>query len=138
MIAKNIKVINKPSPVSIEKILPPIFTKFQKEVNLISKFFKSNKPADINTQPPKSYSQALKQNISMSKVIKEIFPFIGAKKINQINIVKGTPKMKPHIQMTTKELLRKHIIILISNDNITKFMKNFSVHVANTSMVIGL
>jgi len=54
MIAKNIKVINKPSSVSIEKILPPIPAKSQKEVNLISKFFKSNKPANANTQPPKS------------------------------------------------------------------------------------
>jgi len=96
--AKNIKVINKLSLVSIEKIPPPISTKSQKEINLISKFFKSNKPANINTQPLKSYSQTSKQNINMSKVIKikEIFPSIGAKKIDQINnIIKDTPKTKP-------------------------------------------
>jgi len=36
----------------------------------------------------------------MSEVIKikEAFSFIGAKKIDQINnIIKGTPKTKPHI-----------------------------------------
>jgi len=47
--AKNIKVINKLSLVSIEKIPPPIPIKSQKEINLISKFFKSNKLANINT-----------------------------------------------------------------------------------------
>jgi len=45
---------------SIEKIPPPIPAKSQKEVNLISKFFKSNKLANVNTQPPKSYSQPSK------------------------------------------------------------------------------
>jgi len=105
MIAKNIKVINTSSPASIDKIPPPIPAKSQKEVNLISKFFKSNKLANVNTQSSKSYSQTSKQNISMSKVIKikEIFSSIGAKKIDQINnIVKDTPKTKPCIQMTMK------------------------------------
>jgi len=139
MTAKNIKVINKPFLASKEKILPPILAKSQKEVNLISKFFKGNKLANINTQPPKSYSQASKQNISMSEVIeiKEIFPPISTKKIDQINnIIKGTPKTKPHIQMTTKEPLRKHIIIPMNNDNNTKFMKNSSVHVANINRAL--
>jgi len=53
---------------------------------------------NTNTQPPKSYTQALKLNISTSEVIKikEAFPSIGVKKIDQINnIIKGTPKTKP-------------------------------------------
>jgi len=64
------------------------------------KYFKNNKLATNSKQPLKLYAQALKQNISMSEVIKikEAFSFIGAKKIDQINnIVKGTPKTKPHI-----------------------------------------
>jgi len=76
----------------------------------------------------------LKQDISISEVIKikEAFPSLGAKKIDQINnIIKGTPKTKPHIQMTTKDLSRKHIIIPMSSENIMKFMKNSSLHVAN-------
>ncbi len=40
--------------------------------------------------------------------IKEIFPSIGAKEVDRINnIVKGFSKPKPHIQITTKCLLRK-------------------------------
>ena len=33
--------------------------------------------------------------------------------------------------MTTKGLSRKHVIILMSSGNITKFMKNSSLHVTN-------
>ena len=81
----------------------------------------------------------MKLNISMSKVIKikEMFPSIGAKKIDQINnIIKGTLKMKPRIQMTTKGPSKKHIIIFMSNNNNSKFMKNSSVHVANINRAL--
>ena len=125
--------------MSIEKIPSSILAKSQKEVNLISKFFKSNKLVNTNTQLLKSYTQASKQNISTSEVIKikEMFSSIGTKKIDQINnIVKGTPKTKPCIQMTIKGLLRKHIIIPMSNDNNAKFMKNFSIHVANINRAL--
>jgi len=83
---------------------------------------------------PKLYAQASKQNISTSEVIKikEAFLSIDAKKINQINnIVKGNPKPKPCIQMTTKGPSRKQVIILMGNDNISNFMRNFLVHVSN-------
>ena len=139
VIAKNNKAFSKLSLVSIEKIPPLISTKSQKEVNLISKFLKNNKSVNTNTQPSKSYTQALKQNISMSEVIKikEVFPSIGAKKIDQINnIVKGTPKTRPRVQMTTKRPSRKHIIIPMSNDNNSKFMKNSSVHIANINRAL--
>ena len=82
----------------------------------------------------KFYAQVSKQNISISEVIKikEIFPSISVKKIDQINnIVKGSFKLKPHIQMTTKGLSRKQVIISMGNENNVKFMKNFSIHVTN-------
>jgi len=64
--------------------------------------------------------------------IKEAFPALNAKKIDQVNnIVKRNPKLKPKIQMTTKGLLRKQVIIPMSKDNINAFMKNLSLHVAN-------
>ena len=136
---KNNKEINKPSLVNIKRIPPPISTKSQKKINVISKFFKSNKPANITKQPPKLYTQALKQNISTSEVIKinEIFLSIGAKKIDQINnIVKGTSKPKSHIQITMKGPSRKHVIITMSNNNNIKFMKNSSIHVTNINRAL--
>ena len=81
----------------------------------------------------------MNQGVSTSKVIKikEAFPSLRAKKIDQINnIIKGTPKTKPCIQMTTKDLLRKHIIIPMSSKNIMKFMKNSSLHVANINRLL--
>ena len=78
--------------------------------------------------------QASKQDINTSNVIKikENFPVLDAKKINQIyNIVNGNPKAKPCIQITTKGLCRKQITIPMGSDNIVKFMKNSSLHVSN-------
>ena len=57
---KNSKEINKPSLVNIERISLPIPTKSRKKVNVISKFFKSNKLANITKQPLKLYTQASK------------------------------------------------------------------------------
>lgn len=64
--------------------------------------------------------------------IKKTFPSIRAEKIDQINnIVKEPSKPKPHIQITTKGPSRKQVIILMGNENIIKFMKNFSIHITN-------
>ena len=80
------------------------------------------------------YAQASKQGTSTLDVIKinNMFPSIKAKKIDQINeIVKGSPKAKRQINMTTKRPLHKQVIIPMSNNNIVKFMKNSSMHIAN-------
>ena len=138
-LGKNSKDINRPNLVNMERIPLPIPAKSQKEVNVISKYFEDIKPATTSKQPLKSYAQASKQNISMSEVIKikEAFPSIGAKKIDQINnIIKGTPKTKPHIQMTMKSPLRKHVIIPMGSDNNASFMKNSSTHVTNINRAL--
>ena len=64
--------------------------------------------------------------------IKETFPFVSAKEIDQINnIVRGSSKSKLHIQITTKGPSRKQVIIPMVKDNINKFMKNSLIHVTN-------
>jgi len=69
--------------------------------------------------------------------IKKTFTSIGAKKIDQINnIIKGSSKLKPCIQMTTKSLSRKQVIILMDNDNNIKFMKNLSIHITNINRIL--
>jgi len=97
---RNIKKSNKLSQASIEWIPLPIPAKSQKEINVISKFFKSNKTDNSFLSKAKLYAQASKQNTSTLDVIKikETFPSIGAEMINQINnIVKGPSKPKPYI-----------------------------------------
>jgi len=86
-----------------------------------------------------SYAQASKQTVNASEVlkIKEAFPVLNAKKIDQIsNIVKGNPKLKPCIQMTTKGPSRKQVIVLMSSENNNIFMKNSATHVANINRLL--
>jgi len=80
-----------------------------------------------------SYAQAIKPSANTSEVlkIKEAFPALNAK-IDQINnIVKGNPKPKPQIQMTTKGSSRKQVIVLMSSENNSIFMKNLALYMTN-------
>jgi len=57
-----------------------------------------------------SYIQVSKQTNNTTKVIKikDTFPALNTQKIDQIHrIVNGSSKPKPHIQMNTKDSLRK-------------------------------
>jgi len=136
------KDIPKSTPVTINKAppLPPLLAKSKKEINVISKYFQQKKPTTINSKMPinqqsnKSYAQASKSTFNTSEVlkIKETFPALNAKKINQVNdIVNGQSKFKPHIKMTTKGPSRKNIIIPMSSDNASSFMRNSSLNVVN-------
>ena len=138
----NKKDIPKSTPVTINKAPPlsPLPAKTKKEINVISKYFHPKKPSVANNAHPskgqvgKSYAQASKSSTGTSDAlkIKETFPTLNAQKIDQvINIVNGQSKPKPHIKMTTKGPSRKHIIIPMSSDNISAFLKNSSLNVAN-------
>ena len=134
-------------PVSINRALPlpPLPAKFKKKINIISKYFQpkkstvKNNAQDSNVKTRKSYAQASKTSVNTSEVlkIKETFPSLNAKKIDQVNnIVNGQNKMKPRIKMTTKGPSRKQIIIPMSGDNVSSFMKSSSVHVANIKRLL--
>ena len=131
---RNNKEKNSPTLASIKRLPLPIPAKTPKEINIISKYFKSSKTDNSSLFKTKTYAQASKQNANTSDIIKikETFPSIGAKEINQINsIIKRSPKSKPHIQIMTKGPSRKQVIISMGNDNIEKFMKNSAIHVTN-------
>ena len=126
--------INKAPP------LPPLPAKSKKKINTILKYFHSKKnmveSSNQSSNPSfgKSYAQASKPSANTSKIlkIKETFPSLNAQKIDQVNnIINGQTKAKPHIKMTTKGLLRKYVIFPMSSDNVSSFMKNSSLHVAN-------
>ena len=69
--------------------------------------------------------------------IKKIFPNLQAKKIENIQkIINRNSKLKPRLNMTTKELLRKQVIVPINNDNIVKFMLKSSDHITNIDRVL--
>ena len=113
---------------------PPIPAKSKKEVNVISKYFQSNKLSVESKKSIMSYAQASKQTTNTSKVLKmkEAFSAIDTKKIDQINnIVKSNLKLKHRIQMTTKGPSRKQVIVPMSSENNNNFMKNSATYIAN-------
>jgi len=132
-------------PVMVNKASSPhpLPAKSKKEVNVISKYFQTRKPESSeknngtnpsSSQNSQSYAQVSKTTSSSSEVlkIKEAFPTLNAKKIDQVNnIVNGKNQQKPRLQSTTKGPFRKQIIIPMSPGNILSFMKNSSQHVAN-------
>jgi len=64
------------------------------------------------TNNKKLYVQALKLNVEDIIHIKDAFLSLPLKKIMEVNNILNTSKLvKPHIKMTTKEPLRKQIII---------------------------
>ena len=135
------KEIPKSNLVTINKMpppLPPLLIKPKKEINTILKYFQLKNQSDKNKassgNPGKSYAQATKPSATTSDVlkIKEVFPSLNAKKVDQVNnIINRQSKPRPRIKITTKGPSRKHIIIPMSAENVFSFMKYSSTNVAN-------
>jgi len=65
-----------------------------------------------------TYIQALTVNVKDILKLKENFPNLLAKKIENIhNIINKTNKPKSHINMTTKDLSHKQIIVFMNSNN---------------------
>jgi len=113
--------------------LPP---RPSKEVLAKSKFHRKNTSGKIRkvteTSKP-SYVQILLKNINIILKIKENFPELSHKKIEQINklIFNILDKLKPRINMMTKGLSRKQIIVPMSSSNANKIIANSGDYVAN-------
>jgi len=105
-------------------------------VNEISKFFKKNPPPT----PKKSYAQvSSSQNVSNitreTLKIKDAFPNLQNRKIEQVQkLISDNNKPKLYINMTTKSLSHKQIIVSINTDNARKYMKDASTHVTSTGL----
>jgi len=69
--------------------------------------------------------------------IKEAFPTLKVKSIDNIQrIIKGDGKPKPCINMTTKGLSRKQVIVPINKENKKNFMEESSAHVTNMNRML--
>ena len=82
--------------MSFKRLLPPIFTKTQKEVNKISKYFKKNNNRTLEKKDvAKSYARALLLLTSEILKIKKTFSKLQASKINNIyKIVSSSGKIR--------------------------------------------
>jgi len=121
--------------VTISLLSPSIPAKSLKEVNKISKYFK-NKPAP---QQKKSYAQASSPtNIARDILkIKETFSNLKDCKIEQIQkIISNVKKPKPKLNMTTKGLSCKQVIVPMNIENAKYFMRESSMHVININRAL--
>jgi len=110
-----------------------------KEVNKVFKYFKSKASAQSANKQEMLYTQASKgeSNIESALKIKEAFPTLNANNINNIQqIIKGNSKPKPYINMTTKDLSKKQIIIPMNDVNRNNFMRNSNVYVINMNRTL--
>jgi len=82
----------------------------------------------------KSYMQAFKNNIKDIIYIKEVFLKLPTKKVVKINDIINNNKMdlvKPKINMTTKELSRKQVVISMILKNIEFIVNSANVQIVN-------
>ena len=133
-----------PKPTFVSSIPPPIPAKSPKEVKEISKLFKKIKKPTMK----KSYAQALtpkphssdkSSNIAMNTLkIKETFSNLPNNKIDSIQKVinSSNDKAKPRLNMTTKGLSHKQVIIPMSCNLGKRFIKDSSSHVININQAL--
>ena len=130
-------------PTFISSIPSLIFAKSQKEVNELLKYFKKNtnfqQKKSYATSLPKQPSLATPKNIAREMLkIKKMFSNLPNKKIKKMQkVINGSKdKVKLKINMTTKGLSRKQVIIPMNNNIAKKFIKNSSLHVANINCAL--
>lgn len=92
----------------------------------------NGKSANKPIAPTRSYVQVSSSNVRDILKLKENFPKLSNKKIEEIHkTVNNLNIFKLHINMTTKGLLCKQIIVPIGSDNSKKFLSLSSKHVIN-------
>ena len=109
---------SKYKPVEIIKLSPPIPTRLSKEILEKLKFFEKEYKSMEKVKPNNKllYAQVLTPKVSDILKIKENYPNLPTKKIKNIHkIINDFNKSKLRINMTTKGLLRKQIIVLLSS-----------------------
>ena len=108
----------------ISRVPPPIFLKLSKSILAKSKFFfKKNILVNSNSQDNKQlYTQVSKNNPKLSlDNVSEIYNIIS----------KSSQKGKQKINMTTKHLSRKQIVIYMGSNNVERVIVQSNTHIAN-------
>jgi len=103
------------------------------------KYFKTTSYNKVDSNKSKLYAQVSKVGGSTKEIlkIKNTFPSLKADKIYNIQkIINSDGKPKPRINITTKSLLRKQVIIPMSNNNKTKFMEDSYTYISNLNRAL--
>ena len=102
--------------------------------NVESTIKKDPKPSNMK----KSYAQASKSNLSCIEDIvwvKEAFPALSADEVGKVLKIKNSREgnKKPRINMMTKGLLRKEVIILMAKHIAELIVNSAHIHIANVN-----
>ena len=122
----------------VSSLLPPILAKSLKEVNEIFKYFKKN----TSSAQKKSYMQASSKifslNITLKTLkIKKTFLYLQNKKIEQVQkLISSKSKTKPYINMTTKSLLFKQVIVPMNNKTAKKYLKDSNTYIVSINQAL--
>ena len=124
--------------VSFIKLSSPISVKTSKEVKEISKFFKKISQLTKKKGTKKPYMQALSTSSNTKEIlkIKETFLKLQAKKSKKI--INGNGKSKPKLNILIKSLFRKQVIVTMSNENKSKFMKSSNIYITNLNRALKI
>ena len=118
-----------PPPTTTMSVAPPPPNK-----NVESTVKKDPKPSNMK----KSYAQASKSSLSRIEDIvrvKEVFPALSADEVGKVLKIKNSREgnKKPKINMTTRGLSRKEVIILIVKHTAELIVNSAHIHIANVN-----
>jgi len=104
------------------------------------KYFKKNtQQKEKKNKNKKLYAQVMTSSSTVKEIlkIKETFPNLQVKKIETIQrVIQNDSNTKPKINMTTMGPSRKQVIVLMSNENKTKFMELSSNYITNLNRLL--
>ena len=122
---------------NISKISPLIPPRPSKKIQEKLKFYKGKQALDTLFLNSHLYAQPSKNNINNIVKIKENFPKLSNKKVKEVyKIINNSKKEKPKLNMMTKGLLRKQVIIPINSIITNRFIMIFNKHVENINRVL--
>ena len=129
------KKIEKDKQANISRIPSPILPRPSKSILTKFKYYKKSQSSNSKT---KSFTQATKGNLEDILKIKDAFPKLLSSKIIKLHNVTNNSRVKgkSKLNMTTKGLFRKQVIILINEDNSRKIVSWANIHVSNINKLL--
>jgi len=135
----NTTMTTTPSPLPSAEATPPPTTNMSAappppNKNVESTVKKNSKPSNMK----KSYMQASKSSLSCIEDIvrvKEVFPALSADEVGKVLKIKNSRESnkKPKINMTTRELSRKEVIIPIVKHTAELIVNSAHIHIVNVN-----
>jgi len=128
-----LSLVKKEKKANISRILSQIPSRLSQSILAKSKFFR-NKNLTSNFQLNKtSYIQVLQNNIKDIIKIKDAFPKLSADKICKVQRVINnlSYKNKPRLNITTKDPLKKQVIISMKAKNSDRVMAKANTYISS-------